>query len=421
MAQHFSNNQNRNNNNKKRRNKNKPKNKGKNNLGNKHNNSGKGVPEFIANENVIFGGRYKGVIEVNQKDYGFIRSFDHEFSSSPKDPFLFPKEVHHNSLRSGLILEGEYEVDQRGNQHVSSIELINGKPAGDWTKIQRFEFQKPIMPIEQIILGTEPTNVEMRVVDLIAPIGKGQRALIVAPPRTGKTVLLKKIAESIEENHPNIELAILLVDERPEEVTDFIRTTKAKVFASSNDKATESHVRVSEMALGYVKRKAEQGQDAVLLIDSLTRMGRAYNAMQSNSGRTLSGGLDIRALEIPKKIFGSARKIENGGSLTIIATCLIETNSKMDDFIFEEFKGTGNMELVLDRELANDRVFPAINISASGTRNEEKFIKDSLDERNLVRRYLLKKNPKESMISLLQVLKRTESNKELLNQIAAYG
>lgn len=223
----------------------------------------------------------------------------------------------------------------------------------------------------------------------------------------------------MEKYHPDIELAILLVDERPEEVTDFIRTTKAKVFASSNDKQTESHIRVSELALGYVKRRAEEGADTVLLIDSLTRMGRAYNAMQSNSGRTLSGGLDIRALEIPKKIFGSARKIENGGSLTIIATCLVETNSKMDDFIFEEFKGTGNMELVLDRELANDRVFPAINISSSGTRNEEKFIKDSLEERNLVRRYLLKKNPKDSMISLLQVLKRTRSNTELLNQIAA--
>ncbi len=416
MAQHYSNNPNRN---KKRRNKNKPKNKGKNPQAAKSNAPKGAVPEFIANENVIFGGRYRGIIEVNPKDYGFIRNFDHEFTASPNDPFLFPKEVHHNSLKSGLILEGEYEVDQRGNKHVSSIELINGKPTSEWTRIQRFEFQKPIMPIEQIVLATSPTDIEMRVVDLIAPIGKGQRALIVAPPRTGKTVLLKKIAESIEAKYKDIELAILLVDERPEEVTDFIRTTNAKVFASSNDKPTQSHVRVSEMALGYVKRKAEQGEDAVLLIDSLTRMGRAYNAMQSNSGRTLSGGLDIRALEIPKKIFGSARKIEGGGSLTIIATCLIETNSKMDDFIFEEFKGTGNMELVLDRELANDRVFPAINIGASGTRNEEKFIKDSLEERNLVRRYLLKKNPKESMVSLLQVLRRTESNKELLNQIAA--
>jgi transcription termination factor Rho len=275
------------------------------------------------------------------------------------------------------------------------------------------------MPIEQIKLGHDPDNYEMRVIDLIAPLGRGQRALIVAPPRTGKTVLLKKIAESVCTNYPDIHTSVLLVDERPEEVTDFLRATEAEVFASSNDKPTESHLRVTELALGHAKRKAEMGEDAVLLIDSITRLGRAYNAAQANSGRTLSGGLDIRALEIPKKIFGSARKIEGGGSLTIIATCLIETNSRMDDLIFEEFKGTGNMELVLARELANDRIFPAINITSSGTRNEDKFIEDSLEERNMVRRYLLKKSPKESMNSLLKVLRNTESNEELLNQIAA--
>jgi len=275
------------------------------------------------------------------------------------------------------------------------------------------------MPVEQIKLGHNAEDHELRVMDLISPVGRGQRALIVAPPRTGKTVLLKKIARSITDNYDNISTAILLVDERPEEVTDFIRSTQAEVFASSNDKPTESHVRISEMALGYVKRKAECGQDAVLLIDSLTRLGRAYNAAQSNSGRTLSGGLDIRALEIPKKIFGAARKIEGGGSLTIIATCLVETNSRMDDLIFEEFKGTGNLELVLDRELANDRIYPAINIAASGTRNEDKFITDSLEERNMVRRFLLKKSPKESMQMLLKVIERTESNEELFAQIAA--
>jgi transcription termination factor Rho len=275
------------------------------------------------------------------------------------------------------------------------------------------------MPVDWIRIGDRAQDTEMRVIDLVAPIGKGQRALIVAPPRTGKTVLLKQIADSIAHHHPDVHLSILLVDERPEEVTDFIRSSNAEVFASSNDRKTQSHIRITEMTLGYAKRKAEMGQDAVLLIDSLTRLGRAYNAIQSNSGRTLSGGLDIRALEIPKKIFGSARKIEGGGSLTIIATCLVETNSRMDDLIFEEFKGTGNMELVLDRELANDRIYPAINITASGTRNEAKFITDSLEERNMVRRYLLKKSPKESMLGLLKVLKNTESNQELLNQIAA--
>lgn len=401
----------------------KQRNKGKKRKGNRQRSSSapSNVPEFINNQNVIFGGRYSGVIELFPNGYGFVRKKDHEFTASNNDVMIFPEEVIHYNLRPGLELEGEYEQDQKGNRHIRTIEKINSKPPLIWTKVSRFEHQTPIMPDEQITLSKNPGDIDMRVVDLIAPIGKGQRALIVAPPRSGKTVLLKEIAKSVAENHPGVHLAILLVDERPEEVTDFIRTTKGFVFASSNDKPTSSHIRISEMTLGFVKRKAEEGEDVVLLIDSLTRLGRAYNAAQTNSGRTLSGGIDIRALEIPKKIFGSARNIEGGGSLTIIATCLVETNSKMDDIIFEEFKGTGNMELVLDRELANDRVFPAINIAASGTRNEDKFIEGSLDERNMVRRYLLKKSPKESMQSLLQVLNRTKSNEELLNQIAAYG
>lgn len=385
--------------------------------GNKNNNVF--VPRFNKNSNVEVAGDYSGVVEINAKKYGFARKKDHEFSYEPSDPFLKPNEVKHHNLRPGLEIEGEYEEDSQGHRHIHSIEKINGKDPVEWQRATRFELQTPIMPVEQIELGQDPDNIEMRVMDLVAPIGKGQRALIVAPPRTGKTVLLKKIAESVTENYPDITTGVLLVDERPEEVTDFLRTTDAEVFASSNDKSTESHIRITELALGYVKRKAEMGEDAVLLIDSITRLGRAYNNAQESSGRTLSGGLDIRALEIPKKIFGSARKIEGGGSLTIIATCLIETNSRMDDLIFEEFKGTGNMELVLDRELANDRIYPAINISSSGTRNEDKFITDSLEERNMVRRYLLKKSPKESMQSLLKVLRNTDSNDELLNQIAA--
>jgi len=377
------------------------------------------VPRFNENQNVEVAGRYEGVVEINEKNYGFARKKDHEFSYEPSDPFLKPDEVKHHNLRPGLEIEGEYEEDNHGHRHIHSIEKINGRDPMEWQRATRFELQTPIMPVEHIKLGIDPENIDMRVMDLVAPIGKGQRALIVAPPRTGKTVLLKKIAESLTKNHPDIETGVLLVDERPEEVTDFLRSTDAEVFASSNDKETSSHVRITELALGYVKRKAEMGDDAVLLIDSLTRLGRSYNNIQESSGRTLSGGLDIRALEIPKKIFGSARKIEGGGSLTIIATCLIETNSRMDDLIFEEFKGTGNMELVLDRELANDRIFPAINISSSGTRNEDKFIGDSMEERNMVRRYLLKKSPKESMQSLLKVLRNTDSNEELLNQIAA--
>ncbi|MDR9414775.1 MAG: transcription termination factor Rho [Gracilimonas sp.] len=389
----------------------------------KQNNRNKGgnvfIPKFHWKNNQGIAGQYAGVLEINSKGWGFIRKLDYEFSYQPQDPFLKPDEVKNLDLRPGLVLEGEFEEDNKGHKHVASVDYVNGKPVDAWKKSSRFERQTPIMPVDWIKLGYNADDVEMRVIDLVAPIGKGQRALIVAPPRTGKTVLLKKIAKSLNDNYDDVHVSVLLVDERPEEVTDFIRTTNAEVFASSNDKNTQSHIRITEMALGYAKRKAEMGEDSVLLIDSLTRLGRAYNAIQSNSGRTLSGGLDIRALEIPKKIFGSARKIEGGGSLTIIATCLIETNSRMDDLIFEEFKGTGNMELVLDRELANDRIYPAINIQASGTRNEHKFITDSLEERNMVRRYLLKKSPKESMLGLLKVLKNTDSNQELLNQIAA--
>jgi transcription termination factor Rho len=404
------------------------KNKNKSKTKTKHKGRNKGpqkgnvkVPEFILNNQIIFGGRYRGVLEIPPAmgGYGFVRKLDHEFSKTVKDPFLSPDLISYYDLRQGLIIEGELDQDIKGNLKVGSIEKINDKSPDLWTQLPRYEHQTPIMPVEQITLAKTADEIDLRVVDLIAPIGKGQRAIIVAPPRTGKTVLLKRIAHAIDEYHPDIHLAVLLVDERPEEVTDFMRTTKGRVFASSNDKPTESHVRISEMALSYAKRRAEAGEDAVLLIDSLTRLGRAYNAAAANSGRTMSGGMDIRALEIPKKIFGSARKIEGGGSLTIIATCLVETNSRMDDLIFEEFKGTGNMELVLDRELANDRVFPAINIASSGTRNEERFIEGSLDERNMVRRYLLKKSPKESMTSLLQVLSRTHSNAELLNQISA--
>jgi len=327
------------------------------------------APEFVQNQTIVFGGTYRGILEIPIKSngYGFIRKIDSEFSKTTKDPFLTPDMIAYFDLRQGLILEGDMDQDVKGNVRVSNIKTINGKHPEQWSQNTRFEYQTPIMPNEQIKMAHKADEVDLRVIDLIAPIGKGQRAIIVAPPRSGKTVLLKRIAHAIDTYHPGIQLAVLLVDERPEEVTDFIRTTKGMVFASSNDKPTDSHIRISELALSYVKRIAESGEHAVLLIDSLTRLGRAYNAAATGSGRTMSGGMDIRALEIPKKIFGSARNIENGGSLTIIATCLVETNSRMDDLIFEEFKGTGNMELVLDRELANDRVFPAINITASGT------------------------------------------------------
>jgi transcription termination factor Rho len=380
------------------------------------------APKFIDNNKVVRDIEFTGVVELNPNGYAYVRRLDAEFTETPLDPFVHPEMVKSLEIRPGSELFGIFDEDQYGNKKVVEIFEINGLKPVDWQKTNRFEFQTPIMPVDYLQLGKRPDEFEMRVLDLIAPVGLGQRALIVAPPRSGKTVLLHKIAQMIDEYYKDkIVLGILLVDERPEEVTDFMRTSKGMVFASSNDQPTESHIRITEMTIGYFKRLAEAGHDVVLLVDSITRLGRAYNAAQKGGGRTLSGGLDIRALEIPKKIFGSARKIENGGSLTIIATCLVETNSRMDDLIFEEFKGTGNMEVVLDRELAENRIFPAINIAASGTRNEHKFLPDSVDERTMVRNYLLKKSPSESMISLLQVLKRTESNDELLKQIAAYS
>lgn len=385
-------------------------------------NLGQKAPKFINNDQVIRDIEFSGVLEMSPNGYGFVRRLDYEFTASPNDPFVHPEMIKQMELRPGSKLFGHFDEDMNGSRKVINISEINGLAPTEWQKRNRFEFQTPIMPVDYLQLGMRSDEIEMRVMDLISPVGLGQRALIVAPPRTGKTVLLHKIAKVIDEYYKEkIVLGILLVDERPEEVTDFMRSTKGMVFASSNDQPTTSHIRITEMTIGYFKRLAEAGHDVVLLVDSLTRLGRSYNAAQKGKGRTLSGGLDIRALEIPKKIFGSARKIENGGSLTIIATCLVETNSKMDDLIFEEFKGTGNMEVVLDRELAENRIFPAINIAASGTRNEHKFLPDSVDERTMVRNYLLKKSPSESMISLLQVLKRTESNEELLRQIAAYS
>jgi transcription termination factor Rho len=395
-------------------------NKRPNNNNNK--NQGQKAPKFLNNDRVIRDIEFTGVLEMSPNGYGFVRRLDYEFTATENDPFVHPEMIKQLELRPGSELFGLFDEDQNGSRKVIAIMEINGLAPIEWQKKNRFEFQTPIMPIDYLQLGMRSDEIEMRVLDLIAPVGLGQRALIVAPPRTGKTVLLQKIAKVLDDYYKEkIILGVLLVDERPEEVTDFMRTTKGMVFASSNDKPTKTHIRITEMTIGYFKRLAEAGHDVVLLVDSLTRLGRAYNAAQKGGGRTLSGGLDIRALEIPKKIFGSARKIENGGSLTIIATCLVETNSKMDDLIFEEFKGTGNMEVVLDRSLAENRIFPAINIAASGTRNEHKFLPDSVDERTMVRNYLLKKSPGESMTSLLQVLKRTDSNEELLRQIAAYS
>jgi transcription termination factor Rho len=300
---------------------------------------------------------------------------------------------------------------------VGHLESVMGVEPDAWGNLPDFDHGQIIYPDEKLELVTSPGDISMRVVDLVAPIGKGQRGLIVAPPRTGKTILLKQIAASITQNHPDVELVALLVDERPEEVTDFKRSTSAQVFASSNDREEDNHVRVSTLALEYARRLVEMKKDVVLLLDSLTRLGRTFNLYQSGSGRTLSGGLDAKALQVPRRIFGSARNIEGGGSLTIIATALIETGSRMDDVIFEEFKGTGNSEIVLDREMADKRIYPAINLRKSGTRNEERLIGDAIEQHHRLFRALNSRHPVEAMQALIRHLQQSPTNAHLLNEL----
>jgi transcription termination factor Rho len=289
-------------------------------------------------------------------------------------------------------------------------------PLDDWLVLPAFNDGIPISPIEPFKLERKSNDKTGRVIDAVAPIGKGQRSLLVAPPRGGKTVLLKNIARSIAENHKETNLVVLLVDERPEEVTEMTRSIKGEVFASSKDQNAQNHIRIAELTLGYAKRMASVGEDVVLLVDSLTRLGRAANATQKSSGRTMTGGIDIRAMEFPRALFGAARKIEDAGSLTIIATALVETNSRMDDYIFEEFKGTGNMELVLDRSLAEQRIYPAVNILESGTRQEEKLFGKMTSAHQRLRRELSRYSAKEALETLLSLIDKTNSNDEMLRQ-----
>jgi transcription termination factor Rho len=320
-------------------------------------------------------------------------------------------------LRQGVLLECSIQR-RSGILEIMEIHSINGLNPHDWLKCEEFNSGTAIDPCEQIIFTNKPDEYSLRIIDLLCPIGKGQRGLIVAPPKAGKTILLKQIAHSLSANNPNISLVVLLIDERPEEVTDFRRSVRGEVFASSSDSDRESHVRLAQLVLDYTKRKVEAGQNVVLLIDSLTKMGRAFNAFQPGSGRTMSGGVDIRALEIPKKIFGAARALENAGSLTIIATILVDTNSRMDELIFQEFKGTGNMELVLNRELANNRIFPAINIEESGTRHDEILFGRHTDKHYELRRALNNLKPKEGLLSLIKLLDMYPTNRKLLSQIS---
>ena len=342
--------------------------------------------------------RFRGMLElIGDKKFGFVREFRPDLPKGDNDYFVPPPLIKKLKLRDGVLIEGTLRPGRKGAMQVARVDSVMGVDADTWQKTRNFDSGQIIYPDEKLNLITRPDDISMRVVDLVAPIGKGQRALIVAPPRTGKTILLKQIAAAVSENHSECELVALLVDERPEEVTDFKRSTRATVFASSNDQEEDNHVRVSSLSLEYARRLVELGKDVVLLLDSLTRLGRTFNLYVEGSGRTMSGGLDARAMQIPRRIFGSARNIEGGGSLTIIATALIETGSRMDEVIFEEFKGTGNAEIVLDREMANKRIFPAINIRKSGTRNEERLLGDRVKQHNQLFRALNTRPPIDAM------------------------
>lgn len=360
-----------------------------------------------------------GFLEISEKGFGFLRSSDNHFHPKPTDIFVTPDTIKRNFLREGCHVKGALQPPHRGSSpQLKVVDAVNNMAFSDYVKAVRYENLTSIDPIEKFRLETDPDTIETRVIDLVTPIGKGTRGIIVAPPRTGKTTILKQIANAVTTNHPEVHVLVLLIDERPEEVTDFQRSVKAEVVASSNDQDIETHVRLSRFMIERCRRMVEAGKDVFVLLDSLTRVARAYNNVHGGSGRTMTGGVDARALEIPRKIFAAARKIEHGGSLTILATALIETGSRMDELIFQEFKGTGNMELVLDRKLSDRRLYPAIDIPKSGTRKEEKlFPKHQLEAIRKLRRMMVDLNPIEAMETLTAALKKNKTNDELLAKL----
>jgi transcription termination factor Rho len=362
----------------------------------------------------------QGILEMHPKGYGFLRSPAKNYIAQPADAYVPAPLINKLSLREGLLLAGPIETARRGSgPRLAHIEQIEGHALDDY-KRRNFDDLTPIDPHERIGLETGREPLTTRVMDLLTPIGKGQRGLIVAPPRTGKTILLQHIAQAVSHNHPEMHLIMLLIDERPEEITEMRRTVQGQIIASSYDGNSTIHARVAELCVERAKRLAEQGQQAFVLLDSITRLARAYNKNVGNSGRTMSGGIDSRAMEVPRRLFGSARVFEEGGSLTVLGTALIETGSRMDDYIFQEFKGTGNMELVLDRKLADRRVFPAMDITQSGTRKEERILPaEVLKKVTLLRRTLAALNPVEAMESLVQKLGQFPSNAAFLDRISA--
>lgn len=364
-----------------------------------------------------------GVLQINERGFGFLRQADNNYLPGPKDVFVPRNLIQRFSLREGVDVQGSSAPSPNGRgrsqaDQLSSIEKVNGLDPDQYKKVPEFTTLTSIDPTERLELSEGNDNMSMRVLDLISPIGKGQRGLVVAPPKTGKTTLIENIAESVADNHPETHLVVLLVDERPEEVTHLKRRVRGEVVASSADQGSDLHLQVARLMLERVKRMVECGQDVVMLLDSITRLARASNRETSRRGRTMSGGVDSRAMEFPRKFFGAARKAEHGGSLTIIGTALIDTGSQMDEVIFQEFKGTGNLEIVLDRKLAERRIFPAIDISKSGTRKEEKLF-DAADvpQVHLLRRALAGKKSVEAMELLLKGLGETRNNEEFLSRL----
>jgi transcription termination factor Rho len=359
----------------------------------------------------------EGVLEMMPEGYGFLRSLDYNYLASPDDIYVSPSQVKLFGLKTGDHIKGSIRPPKEGEKYFALLKIAtcNGKTTDEIRDRVPFEYLTPLFPEERLNLSTKPDGYSTRILDLFAPIGKGQRGMIVAQPKTGKTVLLQQIANAITKNHPEVHLMILLIDERPEEVTDMARSVKAEVISSTFDEQAERHVKVANIVLEKAKRMVEVGHDVVILLDSITRLARAHNTVVPSSGKILSGGVDANALHKPKRFFGAARNVENGGSLTIIATALVETGSKMDEVIFEEFKGTGNMELALDRKLANRRIYPSIDVLGSGTRREDLLMdKEEMQRVWILRKLMSDMNSQESMEFLLNRMKGTRDNAEFL-------
>ncbi|MGC8579411.1 MAG: transcription termination factor Rho [bacterium] len=370
-----------------------------------------------ANNGVIYG---EGVLEILPDGYGFLRSADYNYLPGPDDIYVSPSQIRKFGIRTGDVVTGQIRQPKEGEKYFALVKvesINNDDPEVARNKIL-FDNLTPLYPQEKFKLEYNPSELSTRIIDLLAPIGKGQRGLIVAQPRTGKTILLQHIANAIIKNHPEVHLIVLLIDERPEEVTDMQRSVKGEVISSTFDEPAQRHVQVADMVLEKAKRLVEHGKDVVILLDSITRLARAHNTIVPASGKVLSGGVDANALQRPKRFFGAARNIEEGGSLTIIATALIDTGSRMDEVIFEEFKGTGNMEIVLDRRLADKRVFPAMDISKSGTRKEELLLdKNVLNKVWVLRKVLQPMGVVEAMEFLIEKMSKTKTNKEFLDSM----